>query len=232
VADQPKDAQAAAGDAAAAEPAVGPTAAAEPDEPTISAEEAQAAATDALDELTMPSDDEAVAGATPGVGVESAEEVLEEAEPDYKDLYLRASADMDNLRKRARRDVGAAEARGIGRLARELLPALDNLERALQAAEADPDRSAAATQGPGEGSGEHGMTAGIRLVQAEFVGALTRAGIVIEDPMGWPFDPHRHEALAQAPVEGTPAGVVVEVYQPGYVLGDAVLRPARVVVSG
>jgi len=231
VVDQPKDAQAAAEPSAAAEPDAGPPAAPEPDDaPPISAEEAQAAATDALDELTMPSGDDAVAGAAPDGGVESAEEVLEEAEPDYKDLYLRASADMDNLRKRARRDVGAAEARGIGRLARELLPALDNLERALQAAEADPDRSAAPTQGAG--FGDHAMTKGIRLVQAEFVGALTRAGIAIEDPMGWPFDPHRHEALAQAPVEGTPAGVVVEVYQPGYVLGDAVLRPARVVVSG
>jgi len=116
------------------------------------------------------------------------------------------------------------------RVATSAPPALDNLERALQAAEADPDRSAAPTQGAG--FGDHAMTKGIRLVQAEFVGALTRAGIAIEDPMGWPFDPHRHEALAQAPVEGTPAGVVVEVYQPGYVLGDAVLRPARVVVSG
>ena len=222
MADQPKHSQAPTGPPAAAEPAA----------PPISAEEAQAAATDALDELTMPSAEDAVADATPGVDVESAEEVLEEAEPDYKDLYLRASADMDNLRKRARRDVGAAEARGIGRLARELLPALDNLERALQAAEAHTHRSASPAQGTGEGSGEHEMTTGIRLVQAEFVGALTRAGIAIEDPMGWPFDPHRHEALAQAPVEGTPAGVVVEVYQPGYVLGDAVLRPARVVVSG
>ncbi len=142
------------------------------------------------------------------------------AEPDYKDLYLRASADMDNLRKRSRRDVGLAQERGVGRLAKELLPAIDNLERALQAAEAE------------EGAGEHVITKGIRLVQAEFVGALTRAGITIEDPRGQPFDPHRHEALAQAPTEGVAAGVVVEVYQPGYVLGEQVLRAARVVVSG
>ena len=201
------------------DPAAADSAAAEPVEPPLSAEEAQSAATDALDELTMPT--EAVAGEE----VESAEEVLDQgaeapAAPDYKDLYLRASADMDNLRKRARRDVGAATERGIGRLARELLPAIDNLERALQAAEAQ------------EGAGEHDITKGIRLVQAEFVGALTRAGISIEDPQGQPFDPHRHEALAQTPVEGTAPGVVVEVYQPGYVLDDAVLRAARVVVSG
>lgn len=211
MADQSQPDQAAAADSAAAEPVEAP----------LSAEEAQAAATDALDEITMPAEAEA----TPGVDVESAEEAHGEGieaavPPDYKDLYLRASADMDNLRKRARRDVGAATERGIGRLARELLPAIDNLERALQAAEAQ------------EGAGEHDITKGIRLVQAEFVGALTRAGISIEDPQGQPFDPHRHEALAQTPVEGAAAGIVVEVYQPGYVLGDAVLRPARVVVSG
>jgi molecular chaperone GrpE len=211
VADQPTPEQAAAGSSAAADA---------PDDTPLSAEDAQAAASDALDELTMPPEADFVPAAAPADEVESAEEVLEEAEPDYKDLYLRASADMDNLRKRARRDVGVAEARGIGRLARELLPALDNLERALQAAEAE------------EGVGEHEITKGIRLVQAEFAGALSRAGIVIEDPKGQPFDPHRHEALAQAPLEGTLPGVVVEVYQPGYMLGDAVLRPARVVVSG
>ena len=177
----------------------------------LSAEEAQAAASAALDDVTMPQ------AAVAGEEVESAEEALDE--PDYKDLYLRASADMDNVRKRARRDVGAAEARGIGKLAKELLPAIDNLERALQAAEA-------------AGESSQDLTQGLRLVQAELLGALTRAGLTIEDPMGSPFDPHRHEALAQAPVEGTEPGLVVEVYQPGYVLGDAVLRAARVVVSG
>ncbi len=181
-------------------------------EAPLSAEEAQAAASDALDEITMPDAPEAVAGED----VESAEELVE---PDYKDRYLRASAEMDNIRKRARRDVGAAQDRGIIKLAKELLPAIDNLERALQAAEAE------------EGAGEHEITKGIRLVQAEFAGALTRAGIVVEDPTDQPFDPHRHEALAQSPVEGTAPGIVVEVYQPGYVLADTVIRAARVVVS-
>ena len=204
--------RAAAEEAAAAAPHVPP---ADHAEEPASAEEAQAAATNALDDITLGASD-----AVAGDEVESAEEVLPAAEPDYKDLYLRASADMDNLRKRARRDVGAADARGVGRLAKELLPAIDNLERALQAAEA------------AEGQGEHDITKGIRLVQAELMGALQRAGITIEDPKGRPFDPHRHEALAQAPVDGVEPGVVVEVYQPGYVLGESVLRAARVVVSG
>ncbi len=205
------------------------SAAADSADSPLSAEEAQSAATDALDEITMPST------AAAGEEVASAEEALpaEPATPDYQDLYLRASAEMDNLRKRARRDVGAAEARGIGKLARELLPAVDNLERALQAAETATQRSASPpAQGTGEGSGAQDFLKGIRLVQAEFVAALTRAGISIEDPKGEPFDPHRHEALAQSPVEGIAPGIVVEVYQPGYLLGDAVLRAARVVVSG
>ncbi len=209
------------------EPAAGDPAAGEA---PVTAEEAQAAASDALDDVTMPGGaepPEAVAGEE----VESAEEALP-AEPsgpddqkaedavDYRDLYVRASADMDNLRKRARRDVGAAQERGVGKLAKELLPAIDNLERALQAAEAS---GAAESQD---------LVQGLRLVQSELVGALNRAGITVEDPKGAPFDPHRHEALAQAPTEGVEAGIVVEVYQPGYVLGESVLRAARVVVSG
>ena len=150
-----------------------------------------------------------------------AEEVrsAEEVEPDYKDQYLRAVAELDNVRKRARRDVGAAEGRGIGKLAKELLPALDNLERALAATEAadgDPD--------------DH-LTKGIRLVQQELLGALTRVGVEAESPKGEPFDPHRHDAIAQQPIEGTASGTIVEVYQPGYRYGETVLRAAKVVVA-
>jgi molecular chaperone GrpE len=148
-----------------------------------------------------------------------AEEAVAEAAPDYKDQYLRAVAEADNVRKRARRDVAAAEARGIGKLVRELLPALDNLDRALVAAET------------AEGPGDHHLTHGIRLVQQELAGALTRVGIVAESPKGEPFDPHRHEAIAQTPVEGTEAGIVVEVYQPGYRYDETILRAAKVVVS-
>lgn len=154
--------------------------------------------------------------------VASAEEAAAEeapAEPDYKDLYLRTAAEMDNLRKRARRDVGVAEGRGIGRLARELLPALDNLDRALAAAEAL------------EGDDEHTLTRGTRLVQAELAAALERVGIKVEIPLGAPFDPHRHEALTQQPRENVAPGLVIEVYQPGYVYDDTVLRAAKVVVS-
>jgi molecular chaperone GrpE len=142
-----------------------------------------------------------------------------EPEPDYKDQWLRAVAELDNVRKRARRDVAAADARGVTRLARELLPAIDNFERALDAAEAQPENR------------DHHLTDGIRLVKDELLGALARVGIEPESPKGETFDPHRHEAVAQQPVEGTPSGTIVEVYSRGYRIGDDVLRAAKVVVA-
>ncbi len=142
-----------------------------------------------------------------------------EPEPDFKDQWLRAAADLDNVRKRARRDVAAAEARGVVRLARELLPAIDNFERALAAAEAQPENR------------DHHLTDGIRLVKDELLGALARVGIEPDSPQGEPFDPHRHEAVAQQPVDGAPSGTIVEVYNQGYRIGDDVLRAAKVVVA-
>jgi molecular chaperone GrpE len=142
-----------------------------------------------------------------------------EPEPDFRDLYLRALAETDNVRKRGRRDAQAAEARGKARVVRELLPALDNLDRAIAAAEAQ------------ESDEEHHMTKGIRLVQSELSAALGRVGIESFSPQGEVFDPHQHEAVAQQPVEGAASGTVVEVYQPGYRYGDEILRAAKVVVA-
>ena len=160
-----------------------------------------------------PDDDAVVEGAV-------AEEVVEEPEePDYKDEYLRALAETENVRKRARRDVEAANARGVARLASELLPSIDNLDRAIAAAEAE------------EADAEHHLTKGIRLVHKELLGALDRVGIKPFSPVGEEFDPHQHEAVAQQPVEGVKAGLVAEVYQPGYRYKDEVLRAAKVVVA-
>ncbi len=142
-----------------------------------------------------------------------------EPEPDYKDRWLRSAADLENVRRRARRDVALADSRGVARLARELLPALDNLDRALAAAENQPENA------------DHHLTDGIRLVQAELLGALERVGITPDAPIGKSFDPHVHEAVAQQPADGVEPGIVTEVFQAGYRLGDEVLRAAKVVVS-
>ncbi len=137
---------------------------------------------------------------------------------EYLALAQRTQADFENYRKRMVRDVRAAEARGMGRLAKELLPAIDNLERAVAALEAADD--------------EHRLTDGIRLVTAELTAALGRTGIEGYAAKGERFDPVRHEAVAQHAVEGTEAGTIVEVLQSGYRLHDAILRPARVIVAG
>jgi len=139
---------------------------------------------------------------------------------EYLALAQRTQADFENFRKRMARDVRAAEARGMSRLARELLPALDNLDRAIAAVEAS------------DGEDEHHLTKGIRLVQSELASALARTGIEAYAVKGERFDPVHHEAVAQAPVQGAEPGSIVEVLQSGYRLGELVLRPARVIVAG
>lgn len=136
---------------------------------------------------------------------------------EYLELAQRTKADFENYRKRAARETAAAQQRGVIKLAKEVLPALDNLDRAVQAAATD------------DGSD---LASGIRLVHAELLAALARAGIEPFSPEGEPFDPEHHEAVAQQPVDGAEAGTCVEVYQRGYRFGDTVIRPARVVVAG
>ncbi len=144
---------------------------------------------------------------------------------EYLDLAKRTKADFENYKKRATREMGLAEARGVTKLARELLPAVDNLDRALTAAQA-----AGATTDSDTTEGT--LVSGIQLVHADVIAALARVGIEPFSPAGEQFDPQHHEAVAQQPVEGVAAGTIVEVYQRGYRLGESVLRPARVVVAG
>jgi molecular chaperone GrpE len=134
----------------------------------------------------------------------------------YLALAQRTQADFENYRKRAAREAAAASDRGMAKLAKELLPALDHLELALRAAEE-------------HGGGE--FAKGIRQIQDELIGALGRVGIQPYSPKGEPFDPSEHEAMASQPVEGAEAGTVTEVYQQGYRINGTVLRPARVVVA-
>ncbi|MDQ6817640.1 MAG: nucleotide exchange factor GrpE, partial [Actinomycetota bacterium] len=143
---------------------------------------------------------------------------------EYLDLAQRTKADFENYRKRAARDAASAQERGVQKLARELLPAIDNLDRTLEAAQAAVASAA--------DDGAQTLVSGIKLVHGDVIAALTRAGIERFSPEGEQFDPQQHEAVAQQPVEGAEQGTVVEVYQRGYRLGDAVIRPARVVVAG
>jgi molecular chaperone GrpE len=137
---------------------------------------------------------------------------------EYLALAQRTQADFENYRKRTAREADAVQARGVVRLARELLPALDNLERAL----------AAATSADNV---DDQLIEGLRLVQRELFAAIERAGIERYGEPGERFDPELHEAVAQQPVEGVQAGAIVEIYQAGYRLAAVVIRPARVLVA-
>jgi molecular chaperone GrpE len=144
---------------------------------------------------------------------------------EYLELAQRTRADFENYRKRAAREAAVAQERGITKLAKELLPAVDNLDRALEAASA-----ATASEGA-QDNGTSTLVSGIKLVHKDVIAALARAGIEGFSPEGERFDPQMHEAIAQMPVEGAEPGTVVEVYQRGYRLGEVVIRPARVVVA-
>jgi len=133
-------------------------------------------------------------------------------------LAQRTQADFENYRKRMTRELEGAQARGIARLAGELVPALDNLERAISGA-----CEAAVV--------DEQLIEGLRLVQRELLAALARAGVERYGQAGEQFDPSLHEAVSHQAIEGASAGSVVEVFQPGYRLGSAVIRAARVMVA-
>jgi len=153
-----------------------------------------------------------------GAGTGEAEAEGVEGEPDrYLVLAQRTQADFDNFRKRAAREQSLAGDRAVARVAKELLPALDHLELALQAVEQDAAHAEIAK--------------GFRLVQGELAKALERVGVEGFSPDGEAFDPNQHEAMTQQPVEGVEPGTVAQVYQRGYRLHGSVLRPARVIVA-
>jgi molecular chaperone GrpE len=117
-------------------------------------------------------------------------------------------------------DLQAVATRGKGELVREVVPVLDDLERAIEAAGLDP-----------EGDSEDPLAHGVLLVFRRLREALLRSGIEALDPKGEKFDPEWHEALSTQPGDGAAPGTILEVMQKGYRLGEQLIRPARVVVS-
>ena len=139
-----------------------------------------------------------------------------EAERDeYLATLQRLAADFDNYRKRAVRDQQAFAARAAERLVAKLLPVLDDLERALDAAEHHEEAK---------------VVEGVEMTRSALANALTSEGVeeIVAEGM---FDPHVHEALLAQPADGVEPGSIIQVVQRGYRLGDAVLRPARVIVA-
>jgi molecular chaperone GrpE len=161
------------------------------------------------------------ASASPAAELERLQQALAEAEErarSERDQYLRAVAELDNVRKRAQRDIEAANRYGLEKFAAELLPVRDSLELAVQSADqAQVDAR----------SLKQGQQATLQLLAK----ALERIGVTPIDPVGEPFDPTRHEAmLAQESATAKP-GTVLQVVQTGYELNGRVIRPARVIVA-
>lgn len=154
------------------------------------------------------------AGESDGSG-DTVEAVRREAQENWE-KFVRASAELDNFRKRATREVEAARKYGAERLAAAILPVRDSLEAGIDAG-ANADQAALI----------EGQRATLRLLDD----ALTGAGIREIDPHGEPFDPAKHEALSMLPAPGVEPNTVIEVIQKGYELNDRLLRAAKVIVS-
>ncbi|WP_425097777.1 nucleotide exchange factor GrpE [Tropicibacter sp. S64] len=153
----------------------------------------------------------------------TAEEIIAslEAERDeFKDRFMRALADAENARKRAAKDRQEAQAYGGTRIARDLIPVYDNLNRALNAAKDTEDKASEA------------LMEGVELTLKELLTVFDRHGVKRVTPqVGDKFDPQMHEAMFEAPVPGTKAGDIIQVSAEGFVLHDRLLRPAQVGVS-
>jgi molecular chaperone GrpE len=153
-------------------------------------------------------------------GVDEELEALRAERDDFRDKFMRALADAENSRKRADRDRREAEQYGSTRLARDLLPVFDNLNRALNAV-GDEQRASAAA-----------LIEGVELTLRELTVVMTRHGMKpIAPQIGDMFDPQLHQAMFEAPVGGTKAGQIIQVMTEGFMLHDRLLRPAQVGVS-
>lgn len=157
--------------------------------------------------------------ASPAAELEQKVAALEKAEKEKKenwDRYLRAAADLENLRKRQKRELEDAKFEMKNKVLKEMLPVVDNLERAIEHATAQ--------------AGTNPIVEGVQLVLRQFTTAFERLDVAAIDAMGQPFDPNLHEAISQQESDAPP-GTVVQVLQRGYRAGDRLLRPSLVVVA-
>jgi molecular chaperone GrpE len=141
-------------------------------------------------------------------------ESLRRERDELKEQLLRRRAEFENFRKRVEREREQAGTEAVAAVLKELVPVLDNLDRALEA-----------------GGDVASLREGVELTRRELMAILESQGVKVDDPRGQPFDPQRHQALAHEPVPGFPDGTVVEVYRKGYSYSDRLLRPALVKVS-
>jgi len=168
------------------------------------------------------------AAAPPEASASASQSAAQQGDPaalaaELKDRLLRTLAEMENLRKRTEREVTDARLYGAASFARDLLGVADNMRRALDAVSPELRASAEA--------GVKALIDGVELTERELLKALEKNGVRQFSPRGEKFDPNVHQAMFEVPNPTVPAGSVVEVVAPGYMIGERVLRPAMVGVS-
>jgi len=180
------------------------------------------------DETMKPNPGEEPRGAEAADPAQEAQRLATEVETlqgqiaDLTDRLLRAHAEMDNIRKRAEREREETAKYAIGKFARDVVAVADNFERAIQAV---PVGAAE------EDSALKALIDGVSMTEREFLNVLERHGVRRILPKGEPFNPHLHQAMMEMHNADVAAGTILEVFQPGYVIEDRVLRPAMVVVA-
>jgi molecular chaperone GrpE len=167
-----------------------------------------------------PKAEEATPEPDPKAELEAKLATTEKEKKDNWEKYLRAAADIENMRKRQKRELDDAKTEAKFKVLKEMLPVVDNLERAMEHA----------TQGGEVDPKLKGFVEGVQLVLRQFGNAFERLEVQAVDAMDQPFDPNQHEAISQQESDKAP-GTVVQVLQRGYKSGDRLLRPALVVVA-
>jgi len=150
-------------------------------------------------------------------------DALRRESEDNKDRLLRALAEMENLRQRTERQVADMRRYGIATFARDVLAVADNMSRALEALDAELREKAEPSV--------KALLDGVELTERELIKVLEKHGITRFDPKGEKFDPNLHQAMYEVADSSLPAGTIAQVVQPGYMIGDRVLRPALVAVA-
>src|SRR4030081_769919 len=150
-------------------------------------------------------------------------ETLSKENADYKDRLLRTLAEMENLRRRTEREIADSRASGIQAFARDILAVADNMDRALGALDKELREKADA--------GTKALLDGVELTERELLKVLEKHGVKKFEPLGEKFDPNLHQAMFELPDPSRPAGTVAQVVQPGYMIGERILRPALVAVT-
>jgi molecular chaperone GrpE len=163
------------------------------------------------------------AEAAPERTVQDVLEALVKESADYKDRWLRTLAEMENLRRRTEREVADARVYGITGFARDVVAVADNMQRAMQALDAELREKADA--------GVKALLDGVELTERELLNVLEKHGVKKVEPAGEKFDPNFHQAMFEMPDSSVSAGTVVQVLQPGYTIAERVLRPALVAVA-